>query len=62
MRKTAHALLTAALCALLFPAVARAADAPNANRPKIDMVFAIDTTSSMGGLIQAAKTKVWWRR
>ena len=59
MRKTAHALLTAALCALLFPAVARAADAPNANRPKIDMVFAIDTTSSMGGLIQAAKTKVW---
>jgi hypothetical protein len=23
------------------------------------VVFAFDTTSSMGGLIQAAKTKVW---
>jgi hypothetical protein len=35
---------------------ARAAGEP---RPKIDLVFAIDTTGSMGGLIQAAKTKVW---
>ena len=28
-------------------------------RPKIDVVFALDTTGSMGGLIQAAKEKIW---
>jgi Mg-chelatase subunit ChlD len=33
---------------------------PLANqRPKIDVVFALDTTGSMGGLIQAAKEKIW---
>lgn len=29
------------------------------NRPKIEVVFALDTTGSMGGLIQAAKEKIW---
>ena len=29
------------------------------SRPKIDVVFVLDTTGSMGGLIQAAKEKVW---
>jgi Mg-chelatase subunit ChlD/cell division protein FtsB len=28
-------------------------------RPKVDVVFALDTTGSMGGLIQAAKEKIW---
>jgi Mg-chelatase subunit ChlD len=28
-------------------------------RPRIDVVFALDTTGSMGGLIQAAKEKIW---
>jgi len=28
-------------------------------RPQIDVVFALDTTGSMGGLIQAAKQKIW---
>jgi hypothetical protein len=27
--------------------------------PKIEVVFALDTTGSMGGLIQAAKEKIW---
>ncbi len=27
--------------------------------PKVDVVFALDTTGSMGGLIQAAKDKIW---
>ena len=58
MRRLTLVVVTAALCALLVPAIANGAEAQNANRPKIDMVFAIDTTSSMGGLIQAAKTKV----
>ena len=29
------------------------------NRPRIDLVFAIDTTGSMSGLIAAAKEKIW---
>jgi Mg-chelatase subunit ChlD len=28
-------------------------------RPKIDVVFVLDTTGSMGGLIQTAKEKIW---
>ncbi len=44
------------LAASLAALPARGAGEP---RPKIDLVFAIDTTGSMGGLIQAAKTKVW---
>jgi Mg-chelatase subunit ChlD len=28
-------------------------------RPKIDVVFVLDTTGSMGGLIDAAKEKIW---
>lgn len=29
------------------------------DRPKIDVIFALDTTGSMGGLIEAAKEKIW---
>jgi len=33
---------------------------PTANeRPRVDVVFALDTTGSMSGLIQAAKEKIW---
>ncbi len=28
-------------------------------RPKVEVVFALDTTGSMGGLIAAAKEKIW---
>lgn len=28
-------------------------------RPKVDVIFALDTTGSMGGLIEAAKEKIW---
>ncbi len=28
-------------------------------RPKVDLVFALDTTGSMAGLIEGAKTKIW---
>lgn len=35
-------------------------NAPIANqRPKVEVVFVLDTTGSMGGLIQAAKEKIW---
>ena len=29
------------------------------DRPKMDIVFALDTTGSMGGLIEGAKAKIW---
>jgi Mg-chelatase subunit ChlD len=35
------------------------AASPNDNRPKVDIVFALDTTGSMGGLIEGAKAKIW---
>ncbi|HEX4404123.1 MAG TPA: VWA domain-containing protein, partial [Polyangia bacterium] len=30
-----------------------------AARPKVDLVFALDTTGSMSGLIEGAKMKIW---
>src|SRR6516162_8645865 len=53
--------------AVLFaPAAARAQNEPAAQvkdvagaKPKIELVFVIDTTGSMGGLIEGAKQKVW---
>jgi hypothetical protein len=33
-------------------------DAPN-TAPRVDIVFAVDTTGSMGGLIEGAKAKIW---
>jgi Mg-chelatase subunit ChlD len=49
-----------AACACLASKGAAAAEPKQDDaRPKIEIVFAIDTTGSMGGLIQAAKTKVW---
>ncbi|HEY3450786.1 MAG TPA: vWA domain-containing protein [Myxococcales bacterium] len=32
---------------------------PAVERPKIDVVFALDTTSSMTGLLEGAKQKIW---
>ncbi len=32
---------------------------PNGPRPKVQVVFVVDTTGSMGGLIQGAKDKIW---
>ena len=29
------------------------------HHPKVDVVFVLDTTGSMGGLIQTAKEKIW---
>ena len=36
-----------------------AQDAKPAGRPDVEVVFVLDTTGSMGGLIQAAKQKIW---
>jgi len=53
-----------------YPAIQREAPAPipvtrqpvdpvQAARPRIEVVFVLDTTGSMGGLIQAAKENIW---
>lgn len=51
-----HALVTAAL---LLPALPASAQAPRTNKPTLEMVFVVDTTGSMGGLIEGAKQKIW---
>src|SRR6516225_4504200 len=50
----------AAVAGFALPAVA--ADAPvvaKKAKPKIEVVFCLDTTGSMGGLIDGAKQKIW---
>jgi Mg-chelatase subunit ChlD len=52
----------ALLVGLLFlPAdsPSRAAPAPIQRKPPVEVVFCLDTTGSMTGLIEAAKTKIW---
>lgn len=46
----------AAVSGLTFPALAADAKKP---KPTIEVVFCLDTTGSMGGLIQGAKDKIW---
>jgi hypothetical protein len=43
----------------LPPAVVTPAVAVPAKRPQVEVVFALDTTSSMSGLIEGAKRKIW---
>jgi hypothetical protein len=33
--------------------------APNQNNPQVEVVFTLDTTGSMGGLLAGAKSKIW---
>ncbi len=53
--KTTLAILTTALAAL-HPCIAQEAPPP---KPVVDVVFVIDSTGSMGGLIAGAKEKIW---
>jgi Mg-chelatase subunit ChlD len=48
------------LCLSLFiPILVQAAPNDDRPRPQLDVVFVLDTTSSMGGLIEGAKQKIW---
>ncbi len=61
MSKMFHVAMSAALVALAglaLPAVSADKPAP-AKKPKVEVVFCLDTTGSMGGLIDGAKAKVW---
>ncbi len=49
-----------AAVALSTQVVAKPAPPPiNQQRPRVDLVFVLDTTGSMGGFIDAAKEKIW---
>ena len=57
---------TTAIGIAVFPSIQQAQAITNVNTPnlavqnhKIEVVFILDTTSSMSGLIQAAKEKIW---
>jgi Mg-chelatase subunit ChlD len=61
MAKMFHVAMSAALVALAgiaLPAVSADKPAP-AKKPKVEVVFCLDTTGSMGGLIDGAKAKIW---
>ena len=51
-------ILPIALLALAIPLHAEDA-APPAKKPVVDVVFCLDSTGSMGGLIEGAKQKIW---
>src|SRR5258708_39475030 len=54
------ALLAASAAVLGFTLPAPAADPPSKEKkPKVEVVFCLDTTGSMGGLIEGAKQKIW---
>jgi hypothetical protein len=55
MKNRFAVVLAAALAAA---PLAKAAE-PAAARPSVEVVFVLDTTSSMGGLIEGAKTRIW---
>jgi Mg-chelatase subunit ChlD len=56
-----RAALLASAAALLAAPALRADDKPadKPARPKVEVVFCLDTTGSMKGLIKAAKEKIW---
>lgn len=49
----------AAAPAVVGQPITSAATPPASQRPRVDLVFVLDTTGSMGGLIQTAKDKIW---
>ncbi len=55
-RLVAPAVLVA-LAGLVSPLRRRPRQAPA--KPRVEVVFCLDTTGSMGGLIEGAKQKIW---
>jgi Mg-chelatase subunit ChlD len=58
----ARSLLTLAVLGVAALALATQAaedNKPEAKRPRVEVVFCLDTTGSMGGLIEGAKQKIW---
>src|SRR5438094_6628785 len=60
MSRLKFAALAAALVVVaLWSLPAPAAPVPGAKKPQVEVVFCLDTTGSMGGLIDGAKQKIW---
>lgn len=61
MSRRAHLLLclTAALLGTACLAASRGGEAAKPDRPRVEVVFCLDITGSMTGLINAAKQKIW---
>jgi hypothetical protein len=58
MARPSTLLAILAAAAFVFPAAS--APPPKAKaKPKVEVVFCLDTTGSMGGLIEGAKQKIW---
>ena len=55
---TRRLLAAAAAVILAAPAAAAPKELPD-KRPQVEVVFCLDTTGSMGGLIEGAKQKIW---
>ena len=54
------ASLIAAVVAVVGPSLSLAAPAERKDsKPQVEVVFCLDTTGSMGGLIEGAKQKIW---
>jgi Mg-chelatase subunit ChlD len=60
-KRLAGSALVLAMCALPMCAGLAFGEAPAKQEPKpqVEVVFCLDTTGSMGGLIDAAKQKIW---
>src|ERR1700741_1772782 len=55
LRNVTLALAAAAVLSTGAPAAPKPAKA----KPQVEVVFCLDTTGSMGGLIEGAKQKIW---
>jgi hypothetical protein len=51
-------LSASAMLSLWQPLFAKTASPPQ-SKPRIEVCFVLDTTGSMGGLIEGAKQKIW---
>jgi Mg-chelatase subunit ChlD len=59
MKRNSYYLLALLSAPAVLPAEAAVEPVIRTDKPKVDVVFVLDTTGSMGGLIQAAKEKIW---
>jgi Mg-chelatase subunit ChlD len=60
MKNENAAVLALLIAGILFPPASFAKDAAaKSAKPKIEVCFVLDTTGSMGGLIEGAKQKIW---
>ncbi len=59
MKNRFSVVLAAALAAAPLAKAADVETAKEKERPSVEVVFVLDTTSSMGGLIEGAKTRIW---